>query len=169
MAALKGYLPPSGPAHGVPYRWIASQHAHHIGNSVVEHSAEDIIVTVDETAQRACERSGLEQVPQSVAEDALDAIRDDDMARANEVVAEWQNGDTEDGGDTEAEDGSEAEDERPAIPDDDTLESLPYRGETGDESADSLQDLAEAYGIRANQSADELRAALADERDAEGR
>ena len=153
MADAKGYLPPEGPAHGVPYRWIPGQNAHRIGNSVVESSPQALIVTVDETAQRACERSNLEQAPESVVENVLGAMGEDDYDRANDLVDEWR---------SEDDDVANPEDERPAIPD--GLDAVDYRS---DEDED-LQDLAQAHGIAANQSADELREALATVRDEGG-
>ena len=152
MADAKGYLPPEGPAHGVPYRWIPGQNAHRIGNSVVEDSPQALIVTVDQQAPRACERSDLEAAPDGVVENVLGAMREDDYDRANDFVDEWRSEDS---------DVADPEDERPVIPGD--LDDVDYRS---DEDED-LQDLAQAHGIAANQSADELREQLAEARDEE--
>ena len=147
---VTGYLPPEDP-HTVPYRWVEGQSVHRIANAVVD-SPESLILTANQQAQRNCERSDLEEVSDEAAEEALEAILDDEDERVAEIVADYRAGNEDVGGDT----GS-AE-----IPDD--LDRLAYRndGQTPD-----LQDLAQAHDIAANQSADELREQLADVRDGE--
>lgn len=154
----KGYLPPEGPqnAHAVPYSWMDAAGAHRVGDVVV-YSPESVVLTTDEDAQRTLDRYGLDEVPEDVAESALDALADDD-GDANAVVDEWR---------SDREDVAGPADERPAIPSDSELAALPYRGDSDSEDADSLQDLAQAWEITATQSADDLRTALAAVRDEE--
>jgi hypothetical protein len=147
---VKGYLPPEGPAHGVPYRYIDGQGMHAIGNARVE-TPESLILTGNQQAQDTCEDSDLEAVSDAVVEEALEAILDGEEGQVADIVADYRAGN---------EDVAAPASERPDIPDD--LESVNYR--TDDGSAD-LQDLAQAHGIAANQSADELRTQLAEVRD----
>ena len=155
----KGYLPPEGPrnAHGVPHSWMDAAGAHRIG-TVVVYSPESVILTTDEDAQRTLDGYGLDEVPQDVAESALDAMADGSDEDADGVIAEWR---------SDREDVAGPADERPAIPSDSELAALPYRGDSDSEDADSLQDLAQAWEITATQSADDLRTALAAVRDEE--
>lgn len=169
---LKGYLPPEGPqnVHGIPYTHLESQGAHRVGETIV-YSPEAVILTADPDAQDEIETAGLEAIPEGVAEEALDAYQDED-GDAGQVIEEWQQSaeDEEDEGpDAEPE---EAEDEVPDSPEDiedgtdgpaipSDLEDVDYRGE----SNITLQHLAQAYGIPANQGADELREALREIRD----
>ena len=147
--ALKGYIPPSGPQnlHGARYQYMAGQGAHRIGSATI-YSPEGVILTADRTAQREIERHGLHEIDdEGIVDDALEAIRDDDPERANDVVAEYRK---------ESEDVATVEEDRQGIPDDADLDDAEYR---------DLQDLAKDHGIAANQSADELRTQLAAERD----
>jgi hypothetical protein len=170
---LKGYLPPEGPqnVHGVPHNYIDGQGTHRVGETVV-YSPEAVILTADPDAQDEIETAGLQEVPQEVAEEALDAYQDED-GDAGQVIEEWQQSD-EDAQEEEPDaEPAEAEDEEqpdspediedgtdgPAIPSD--LTELDYRGE----DTVTLQHLAQSYGIPANQSAEELREALREIRD----
>ncbi|WP_435075962.1 hypothetical protein [Halococcus sp. AFM35] len=152
---VKGYLPPEGPAHGVPYRWIPGQESHKIGNAVVD-SPESLILTANQTAQRNCERSNLEEVTDEAVEQALEAVLEGEDSEVADIVADYRAGN---------DDVAAPQSERPDIPNDDELEAMEYRAD--DDTVD-LQDLAQSYGITANQSADELIAALGEVRDQEG-
>lgn len=147
---VEGYLPPEGPQHGVPYRWIPGQESHKIGNAVVD-SPESLILTANQTAQRNCERSNLEEVTDEAVEQALEAVLEGEDSEVADIVADYRAGN---------DNVAAPQSERPDIPDD--LDGVDYR--TDDGSAD-LQDLAQAHGITANQSADELRDELAAIRD----
>ncbi|MGQ5515382.1 hypothetical protein [Halococcus saccharolyticus] len=148
---VKGYLPPEGPRHGVPYRWIEGQGVHKIGNAVVD-SPEALILTANQTAQRNCERSDLEAVTDEVVEKSLEAILEDEDDRVAEIVADYRAGN---------EDLAAPAEDRPEIPED--LSDVEYRA---DDEPD-LQDYAQAHGIAANQSGDEIREQLAELRDQE--
>lgn len=173
---VKGYLPPEGPqnVHGVPYTYAQGQGAHRIRNKVV-YGPEEVILTGDEGTHKICERAGLTELPQEVAEQALAARNGETDATVAEVIEEWAGEGAEPAEGSEAEPDEteeaieEAEDEEPAgatIPADlrEQYEdgSLPYRGD-GDEV--TLQQLAQAYGIPANQGADDLLDALEEVRD----
>lgn len=167
--ALKGYLPPEGPqnVHTVPYSYAEGSGGSHRVDDVVIYGPEAVILTGNPDAQDKIEQYGLTQVPQQVAQEALEAYQsDDEDATAEAVIEEWQ----EAGGEPASEDDAEEAEAKtpeeqtdgvdgPAIPSD--LGSVPYRGE----DTLTLQHLAQAYNIPANQSAPELREALAQVRD----
>lgn len=173
---LKGYLPPEGPqnVHGVPYTHIEEQGTHRVGETIV-YSPEAAILTADPDAQEEIETAGLEAIPEGVAEEALDAYQDED-GDAGQVIEEWQQSDEDEAEDAQEEEPDAepegAEDEVPDSPEDiedgtdgpaipSDLEDVDYRGE----DTVTLQHLAQAYGIPANQGADELREALREIRD----
>lgn len=138
---MKGYLPPDGPqnVHRVPHNYRENQGAHKLGQSVV-YSPPDVILTAAESAQRQAEMYGLEQVPDDVAQEALEAYREDDSETVASIIAAYHEGDI-----SEAVESEETEE----IPED--LESVGYR---------ELQDLAKEHGIKATQSGEELQVAL---------
>lgn len=135
----KGYIPPKGPqnAHRVAHNYREDQGAHKLGRSVV-YSPPEIILTAAESAQREAEKYGLEQVPDDVAQEALEAYREDDTETIGSIISAYHEGDL-----------SEADEDATEIPED--IESVGYR---------ELQDLAKEHGIKATQSAEELRVAL---------
>lgn len=137
----KGYLPPDGPQneHRVPHNYREVQGAHKLGQSVV-YSPPDVILTDGDEAQRQAEMFGLEEVPDDVAQEALEAYREDDSETIASIIAAYH-----EGGLSEAIESEETEE----IPED--LESLGYR---------ELQSLAKSHGITATQSEEELQVAL---------
>lgn len=185
--SLKGYLPPEGTQniHRVPYNHLEGNGTHRVGQATV-FSPPEVILTADEDAQREIERHGLEEVPQDVAEAALEAYQADEpeqsvaaiieehqasSTEASEEAAEEEQ--TEDDGEatdeSEAqEQAEEAQDEAPAedaeeenpgvdIPDGDLQEQY----EAGDlpyrgEEQPNLTALAQAHGVAANQAAETI-------------
>lgn len=137
----KGYLPPDGPQneHRVPHNYRENQGAHKLGQTVV-YSPPDVILTASEEAQRQAEMNGLEQVPDEVAQEALEAYREDDSETVASIIAAYHEGDI-----SETVESEESEE----IPED--LEGLGYR---------ELQSLAKSHGITATQSEEELQVAL---------
>ena len=176
---LKGYLPPEGPQniHRVPYTWMESQGAHRVDNSVLSYGPEEIILTGDENAHRRIEQAGLEPVPQEVAQAALEAHQGKREQSVAQVIEEWhaqsqsQNqaepeeaeADPEEDADKDEPEPEDADEDEVAIPSDEELEELPYRGQ--DEV--TLQHLSQIHGVPANQAADDLRAQLRDVRESE--
>lgn len=138
----KGYIPPDGPqnAHRIPHNYREVQGAHKLGQSVV-YSPREVILTASDEAQRQAEMYGLEQVPDSVAQEALEAYREDDSETIASIISAYHEGELSD---ATADDG-----EQPEIPD--NLDETDYR---------ELQDLAKSHGIKATQSGEELRVAL---------
>lgn len=138
----KGYLPPNGPQneHRVPHTYRENQGAHKLGQSVI-YSPPDVILTAAESAQRQAEMFGLEQVPDQVAQEALEAYREDDTETVASIIAAYHEGELSD---APSDDG-----EQPEIPE--NLDDVGYR---------ELQDLAKAHNITATQSAEELQVAL---------
>lgn len=170
---VRGWLPPEGPqnVHRVPYTYAEGQGAHRVDNKVI-YGPEEVILTADEDAWETMEAQGLTEVPQEVAEEALAARQDDDSDRtAGDVIEEWQDAGGEPA-ESDAEGAEEAQEpeemqegtDGPAIPTDlreqHEAGDIPYRGE----DTLTLQHLAQAYNITANQSAEDLLDALEDVR-----
>ena len=159
---VRGYLPPEGPqnVHGVPYTWAEGQSAHRVANKVI-HGPQAVILTSDEDAWALLERCDLTRVPQDVAEAALDARQSDGEETAAQVIEEWQDdggepADPEDDPEDPAPEEQKPGTDGPAIPTNlaEKYQSgeVPYRGE----DTITLQHLAQAYGIPANQPAEDL-------------
>lgn len=149
---VKAYLPPEGPQniHQVPYTYREEQGAHNVGTFVVE-SPEMVIITGDQDAYRQFDNTGLDSLPDDVAQEALEALREDDDGTLVSIVEAHTEGKLR------GEKGQTDDDQEPEIPDD--LESVDYR---------ELQDLAQDYEIKATQTAEELRVALSSVRDGDG-
>lgn len=146
MSEVRGYLPPEGArnAHGIPHQYNEGQGAHRVSNNAVAYGPEALILTATEGVIKEAERYGYEEVPQEVAEEALEAWNGDgsreerEEAVANVVEAyqaegqeEGQEADAAEGaGQEDAQDPEESEDaeEAPAgfeaIPPRDILEGL---------------------------------------------
>lgn len=144
----KGYLPPEGPQneHRVSHNYREAQGAHKIGQSVV-YSPPEVILTASEEAQRQAEAYGLEKVPDDVAQEALEAYRQDDSETVASIIAAYHEGEL-----SEAIDSEQPEE----IPE--NLEEIGYR---------ELQSLAKSHGITATQSEEELQVALEAAREGE--
>ena len=119
---VRGLIPPEGPqnVHRVPYNYLEDQGAHRFRTCVIP-SPEALVLTGIESAQAEMEAHGLEEVPQDVADEALEVWQSDDSDRTVQDVLEDWRGKTE----TEAQsEDSGVDSGETDIPED--LESLDY-------------------------------------------